>query len=198
MDRRTLLTLGLGGGVAVLALGAGVAVRQVMESRRAARVTGTKLGAPFRLTDHNGQPITEAAFQGRPSLLFFGFTHCPEICPTTVYDMETWLSEMDVAPEALGAYFVTIDPERDTSEFLKSYLEPQSHRILGITGEPEAVWDMAKSWRVYFQKRPLDGGDYTMDHYASIFVLNARGEVVDLIPYGTAADEAKAKIAAVL
>ncbi|TFL17902.1 SCO family protein [Jannaschia formosa] len=195
MDRRTL-TIGLGAGVALLALGSGFAVRQVMEGRSA--VTGTALGAPFTLTDHNGAPITEAAFQGRPSLLFFGFTHCPEICPTTVYDMETWLSEMEVAPEALGAYFVTIDPERDTPEFLRDYLEPQSDRIVGITGEPDAVREMAKSWRVYFQKRPLGEGDYTMDHYASVFVLNGNGEVVDLIPYGTPAEEAKAKIARVL
>ncbi|GIT90399.1 electron transporter SCO1/SenC [Jannaschia pagri] len=194
---RRALTLAFGLGVAIVALGAGFTVRQVMDNRTPA-VVGTQLGEPFSLTDHNGQTITEAAFTGRPSLLFFGFTHCPEICPTTVYDMETWLAEMDVGPEEIGGYFVTIDPERDTPEFLKAYLEGQTDRVIGITGEPDAVRDMARSWRVYFQRRELGDGDYTMDHYASVFVLNAAGEVVDLIPYASDPDEAKAKIRAVL
>ncbi|WP_208454597.1 SCO family protein [Jannaschia marina] len=191
-------TLLLGLGVAVLALGGGVALRQVMESRTVATTVATDLGAPFALTDHTGATITEAAFTGRPSLLFFGFTHCPDVCPTTVYDMETWFDDLQVEEDAIGAYFVTIDPERDTPDFLRDYLEPQSDRILGITGEPEDVWDMARSWRVYWQKRPLGEGDYTMDHYASIFVLDEEGKVVDLISYGEDPASAKAKITRVL
>ena len=197
MTARTRTIL-LGLAVAALALGGGFAARQLMDSRTVSTAVGTQLGAPFELVDHTGAPITEAAFEGRPSLLFFGFTHCPEICPTTVYDMETWLTELDVAPDALGAFFVTIDPERDTPEFLADYLEPQSERIIGITGAPEDVWAMAKSWRVYFQKRPLGEGEYTMDHYASVFVLNAEGQVVDLIGFGENPEIAKAKIASVL
>ncbi|MCK0166047.1 SCO family protein [Jannaschia sp. S6380] len=184
-------------GVAILALGAGVALRQVMEARTPS-VVATDLGAPFELVDHDGNEITEAAFEGRPSLLFFGFTHCPEVCPTTVYDMETWLLDLDVGEGEIGAYFVSVDPERDTPQFLKDYLEPQSDRIIGITGEPEKVWDMARSWRVYWQKRPLGEGDYTLDHYASIFVLDPEGRVVDLIGYGEDPESAKAKIADVL
>lgn len=184
-------------GVAILALGAGVALRQVMDTR-SAPVVATELGAPFELTDHNGDPITEAAFEGRPSLLFFGFTHCPEVCPTTVYDMETWLADLGAGTDDVGAFFVTVDPERDTPAFLKDYLEPQSDRILGITGEPDAVWDMARSWRIYWQKRPLGEGDYTLDHYASVFVLNEAGDVVDIIGYGEDPESAKAKIAAAL
>ncbi|WP_175484913.1 SCO family protein [Jannaschia pohangensis] len=183
--------------VAAVALGAGIALRQVFQDRTISPVA-TELGEPFNLVDHNGAPITEAAFIGRPSLLFFGFTHCPEVCPTTVYDMETWLTDMEVPKDDLGVFFVTIDPERDTPDFLKDYLEPQSDRILGITGEPQAVREMAKSWRVYFQRRELGEGDYTMDHYASVFVLNDEGEVVDIIPFQEAPEIAKAKIAAVL
>lgn len=197
MASTRLRTLLLGLCVALVAIGAGFALRFAMDARTPA-VAGTALGAPFDLIDQNGDPITEAAFQGRPSLLFFGFTHCPEICPTTVYDMETWLTELDVAPDAMGAYFVTIDPERDTPEFLADYLAPQSDRILGITGDPDAVREMAKSWRVYFQKRPLGDGEYTMDHYASVFVLGRDGTVVDLIPFASDPEEAKAKIAAIL
>ncbi|MEM8822526.1 MAG: SCO family protein [Pseudomonadota bacterium] len=184
--------------VAALALGAGLALRQVVDSRTVATVASVELGAPFELITHNGDPITEEAFTGRPTLLFFGFTHCPEICPTTVYDMDTWLADLEVGEDEIGAYFVTVDPERDTAEFLREYLEPQSERVMGITGEPEAVWNMARSWRVYWQKRPLGDGDYTVDHYASIFVLDDDGVVVDLISYGEDPESAKAKISSVL
>ena len=182
--------------VGALALGAGVALRLAMDGRSPA-VVGTPLGAPFALVDQNGETITEAAFEGRPSLLFFGFAHCPEICPTTVYDMETWFRELGLTAGDLGAFFVTIDPERDTPAFLRDYLEPQTDHVIGISGEPEAVWDMARSWRVYWQKRPLGDGDYTMDHYASVFVLDAEGRVVDLIAYGEDPESALAKIRAV-
>jgi protein SCO1/2 len=184
--------------VAALAVAGGVALRQVVDHRTVPTASAVELGDPFELRTHRGEIITEAAFEGRPSLLFFGFTHCPEICPTTVYDMESWLSELDVGPDEIGAYFVTVDPERDTEQFLGEYLEAQSDRIIGITGEPKAVWDMARSWRIYWQKRPLGDGDYTVDHYASIFVLDDDGAVVDLISYGEDAESAKAKIAGVL
>lgn len=193
MRARTLL---LALAVAAVAFGAGIALRAVMADRGAA-VAGADLGAPFTLVDQNGAAITEAAFEGRPSLLFFGFTHCPEVCPTTVYDIETWFRELGLTDEELGAYFVTVDPERDTPEFLRDYLAPQSGNVLGITGEPEAVWDMARSWRVYWQKRPLGDGDYTLDHFASVFVLDEEGRVVDLISYGEDPETAKAKIRAV-
>ena len=185
--------------VAVLALGTGFAIREVMEARATPAVVATELGEPFELVDQNGDAITEAAFaQGKPTLLFFGFTHCPEVCPTTVYDMETWMTDLDIGADDIGAYFVSVDPERDTPQFLRDYLEPQSDTIIGITGEPEAVWDMAKSWKVYWQKRPVGGGDYTVDHYASIFVLDGEGRVRDLIAYGEDADTAKAKIKSAL
>lgn len=196
MDRtKTLL---LGAGVAVLALGGGIALRQVIDARSPTSVVATQLGEPFVLTDHDGNEITQAAFEGKPSLLFFGFTHCPDVCPTTIYDMESWLTDLDVGDDAINAYFVTIDPERDTPEFLRDYLEPQSDRITGITGAPDDVWAMARSWRVYWQKRPLGEGDYTMDHYASTFVLNADGAVASLIAYGEDPESAKAKIRDVL
>lgn len=195
-----IITIVAGVAVAVLALGGGIALRQTLDARTSGAATNVavELGAPFSLVDQNGETITEAAFQGRPSLLFFGFTHCPEVCPTTVYDIESWLTDLDVAADGMGAYFVTVDPERDTPQFLKDYLEPQSARVLGITGEPEAVWDMARSWRIYWQKRPLGEGDYTLDHYASVFVLDADGKLADLITFGEDPESAKAKIAAVL
>jgi protein SCO1/2 len=193
-----ILTIAAGVGVAVIALGAGVALRMAMESSGAApgqvSVTTTELGAPFELIDHTGAAITEAALKGQTSLLFFGFTHCPEVCPTTVYDINTWLTDLgEEAGDARG-FFVTVDPERDTPEFLEPYLSAQSDRVTGITGDPEAVWELAKSWRVYWQKRPLGEGDYTIDHYASVFVLSSDGKLVDLISYGEDPESAKEKI----
>jgi protein SCO1/2 len=196
---RTIL---FGAVVAALALGGGVALRQVMEARTVPdSPVAVELGAPFELVDHTGAPITEAAFRGRPSLLFFGFTHCPDVCPTTVYDIETWLSDLEAEGadvDGVRAYFVTVDPERDTAPFLRDYLTAQSDRVTGITGEPEAVWDMARSWRVYWQKRPLGEGEYTLDHYASVFVLDDEGRVAELISYGEDQDAAKSKIRSVL
>jgi protein SCO1/2 len=188
--------------VAALALGGGVALRQAVEARGlGTSPVAVQLGQPFELVDHDGRPITEAAFEGRASLLFFGFTHCPDVCPTTVYDIETWLAELEAEGAEVGdmrAYFVTVDPERDTPAFLRDYLTAQSDRVTGITGPPEAVWEMARSWRVYWQKRPLGEGEYTLDHYASVFVLNEDGEVADLIAYGEDPEVAKAKIRAAL
>jgi len=193
-----MLTIAGGVAVAALALGAGVALRQVVGAQDPAASVATDLGAPFDLIDHTGAPITEAAFEGQTSLLFFGFTHCPEICPTTVYDIESWLSEMEVPVGDVRAFFVTVDPERDTPEFLSDYLTAQSDRITGITGDPEAVFDMARSWRVYWQKRALGEGEYTVDHYASVFVLDDDGRMVDLIAYGEDPAAAKGKIAAAM
>ncbi|UWQ20622.1 SCO family protein [Jannaschia sp. W003] len=190
------VTLAVGAAVAALALGAGVALRQAVGPTDPSSVAGAELGAPFTLVDHRGAPITEAAFQGQPSLLFFGFTHCPEICPTTVYDIETWLS--DLGADDVRAFFVSVDPERDTPEALADYLEPQSDRVTGISGPPEAVFDMARSWRVYWNRRPLGEGDYTVDHYTGVFVLDDEGRLADLIGYGEDPESAKRKIAGVL
>jgi len=199
MSKR-MLTILLGLSVGVLAISAGLLLRVVWDGRSGAGTgslaTSVEFGAPFSLIDHTGAEITQAAFEGQPSLLFFGFTHCPEICPTTVYDMETWFQELGPVASEVEAFFVTVDPERDTAEFLSDYLTAQSDRVTGITGTPEDVWAMARSWRVYWQKRPLGDGDYTLDHFASIYVLDANGKLFEKISYGEDAASAKAKIMA--
>lgn len=141
-------------------------------------------GVPFELIDHNGNPITEQAFQGQPTALFFGFTHCPEVCPTTVYEMNGWFAELGQEAADINAYFVTIDPERDTPELLSAYLESQTDRVMGITGEPEKVWEMARGFNVYFRKFDEDESGYNMDHTASIFLLDSKGAFRKTISYG--------------
>ncbi len=155
---------------------------------------GEAYGAPFTLVDQRGQPITEQAFRGHPSAVFFGFTHCPEVCPTTLFEMDGWMSELGDEGKALQAFFVSIDPERDTPEVLDRYVSNVSERITGITGAPGDVAVMAKSFGIYSKKVPLDDGGYTMDHTASIILLDSAGAFFGTIAYGENPDNALAKL----
>ncbi|NKN36232.1 SCO family protein [Agrobacterium sp. a22-2] len=155
-------------------------------------------GVPFTLTDQKGQPITEQAFRGKPTALFFGFTHCPEVCPTTLFELNGWLTKIDPDGSRLQAYFVTVDPERDTPALLGAYIANVTDRVTGIAGEPAKVAEVIKGFRVYAKKVPLDeakpDGDYTMDHTASIFLLDAGGRFVGTIAYGENPDVAEQKL----
>ncbi len=155
-------------------------------------------GVPFQLVAQDGTPITEKAFTGKPTALFFGFTHCPEVCPTTLFEMDGWLNKIDPDGSKLQAYFVTVDPERDTPELVNQYVGNVSKRITGISGPPDAVLAMAKGFRVYYRKVPLDetkpDGDYTMDHTASIFLLDSDGRFRGTIAYGENAEVAEKKL----
>jgi protein SCO1/2 len=151
-------------------------------------------GAPFKLVDMNGEPITEAALQDHPSVVFFGFTHCPEVCPTTLFEMKGWFDKLGDDGKNIKAYFVTIDPERDTPQLLKDYISNVTDRVIGITGNPADVASMAKSWSVYFKKVDTSDGDYTMDHTASVFLLNSKGQFHGTIAYGENPDTALAKL----
>ena len=159
-------------------------------------------GVPFELVDQSGDPITQDAFRGRPTALFFGFTHCPEICPTTLYELDGWLKQVDPDGDKIGAYFVTVDPERDTPELLGSYVAGVSDRIMGISGEPAKVDEVVKGFNIYAKKVPVDvkqpDGDYTMDHTASVFLLDDQGRFKGTIAYGENPDTAKQKLANLL
>lgn len=143
-----------------------------------------QIGGPFELTDHNGAAITEAALKDTPSILFFGFTHCPEICPTTLSDISGWLDETGDSGKNIKSYFITVDPERDSPEVMKDYVTAFSDRITGITGTPENITQVLSNYRVYANKVRLGNGDYTMDHTASVILLDAQGEFVSTISYG--------------
>jgi protein SCO1/2 len=157
-------------------------------------------GVPFSLVAQAGEPITEKAFQnGKPTALFFGFTHCPEICPTTVYELTGWMKTVDPDKSRLQAYFITIDPRRDTPELLNTYLSNASDRVIGISGDPEKVEAMARGFKAFFQKVPSDakkpdGPDYTMNHSANVFLLDGSGRFVGTIDYGENPDVAIQKL----
>ena len=153
-----------------------------------------EIGAPFELIDDDGQPITEKAFLGHPNLLYFGFTRCPEVCPTTLYELAGWLNTLGDEGRDIRAFFVSVDPERDTPAIMKGYAEAFTDRVTGITGDPAKVEALLKAWRVYHAKVPTEDGDYTMDHTASVFLVGPKGEFEGTISYGEQTDVALQKI----
>ncbi|MBW6422700.1 SCO family protein [Rhizobium sp. XQZ8] len=184
--------------VAVVAL-AGVLVWLTMEVTRSKQnLAEGAFGVPFQLVAQNGQPITEKAFQEKPTALFFGFTHCPEVCPTTLFELNGWMHEVDPDGTRLNGFFVSVDPERDSPELLGQYISNVTDRVKGISGPPEKVAEMIKGFKVYAKKVPVDeknpNGDYTMDHTASVFLLDKGGRFAGTIAYGENTDVAKTKL----
>ncbi|NWG25200.1 MAG: SCO family protein [Pseudorhodoplanes sp.] len=140
--------------------------------------TASAVGGPFELTDQNGNTITDESLKGRPFLIFFGFTHCPDICPTALFEMSEILTKLGPDAGKINALFVTVDPERDTPARLKDYLSSFNPQLRGVTGSAEALDKMLKSYRVYYKKVPLKDGDYTMDHTALVYLMDKQGRFV--------------------
>lgn len=139
---------------------------------------GSTVGGPFRLVDQDGRAVTEADLKGRPTLVFFGFTRCPDICPTALYEISQAFEAMGGDAAKAQALFVTVDPERDTPETMKRYLSSFSPQIRGLTGSLEAVQAMTKEYKVYAKKAPTKDGDYTMDHTAIVYLMDRNGAFV--------------------
>jgi protein SCO1/2 len=135
------------------------------------------IGGPFRLTDQNGRMVTEQDLKGAPFLVFFGFTHCPEVCPTTLFEVSEILRKLGPDADRVRAVFITIDPDRDTSAALKDYLSSFDPRMLGLTGDPAEIAAVAKAYRVYYKKVPLEQ-DYTMDHTTIVYLMDKEGRFV--------------------
>ena len=136
------------------------------------------IGGPFKLVDQNGQAVTDQDFKGRPFLVFFGFTRCPDICPTTLFDVSEIMRALGKDADRVRALFITVDPDRDTPNVLKDYLSSFDLRLSGLTGDADAVAAVAKAYRVYFKKVPLDQGGYTMDHTAIVYLMDKDGRFV--------------------
>ena len=154
----------------------------------------TNIGSTFNLTDDRGQPITEQALKGHPSLIYFGYTHCPEVCPTTLYEMAGWFKTLGPQADTLKAYFFSVDPERDTPQIMHNYTGNFTDRITGITGDPHEMQKAIKGWRIYAKKVPTPDGDYTMDHTASVLLVGADGNLRSMIAYGEDPNVALQKI----
>lgn len=137
----------------------------------------------YALVDQQGQPIDQTMFVGQPSVLFFGFTHCPDVCPTTLAEISSWFETLGDEAAGMKAYFVTVDPERDTPAVLGDYVNWVGEGITGVTGEPAEIAKIAKAWGAHYEKVPLEGGGYTMDHTASVYLIDSRGDFQGTIAF---------------
>ena len=193
MHTLRLIRYGLWALVAVAIAGFGYfALRSADVRQNEAAAVAATIGGPFTLVDQRGNTVTEAALKGQPS--FFGYTFCPDVCPTSLAEASDWLKQLGPDGDKVKIYFVTVDPEHDTQQQLASYLSAFDLRIVGLTGSPEAVEEMLAAYRVFRRKAPQQGGGYLMDHTSSFYLLDADAVLVGAISYGEAEADALAKI----
>lgn len=147
--------------------------------------TATFGGGDYALETGTGAKFTPASLSGAPTMLFFGYTHCPDVCPTTLAEMGSWFDKLGAAGKNLRAVFVTVDPERDTPAVINDYVHAVSDRITGVTGTPDEIGKIETAWGVYSKKVPTPGSttDYTMDHTATVYLLDSKGQFQGTIAY---------------
>jgi len=152
------------------------------------------IGGPFQLIDQDGRTVTEQALLGRPSLVFFGYTHCPDVCPATMYDISQIMQALGPDADRARAVFITVDPERDTQPVLKDYMSSFDPHITGLTGDLDAITTVAKEYRVYFRKVATEGDDYGMDHTAITYLMDKEGRFVAPFSLKRTTEEAAADL----
>lgn len=146
------------------------------------------IGGPFTLTSHEGKPFTEKDVAGAPFLVFFGFTHCPDICPATLFEVSQAFEQTGTKGAKLRALFVSVDPERDTADVLKNYVQSFDERIVGLTGTPAQVEAIILAYKAYAKKVMLKDGSYTMDHTAAVYLMDGQGRFVRTLDLKRAPD----------
>jgi protein SCO1/2 len=153
-------------------------------------ITGADLGPDFRLTDHNGKPRTLADFRGKVVALFFGYTHCPDVCPTTLSEMAGVVKRLGPDGARVQVLFVTVDPKRDTPELLRNYVPSFNPAFLGLYGDEAALEKVKKDFKIYSAERPGKTPEsYTVDHSAQTLVFDPQGRLRLMLPYGSPADK---------
>jgi protein SCO1/2 len=170
-----------------LALALGACGRTEAPKFELTDITGADFGKALDLTDHNGQRRTLADFRGKVVVIFFGFTHCPDVCPTTMLELSQVAKALGPDAGKMQVLFVTVDPERDTPEVLRQYIPSFNPAFLGLYGSAEETARAAKEFKVYFHKQPQRGGDYTVDHTAGTYVLDPNGRLRLFAQYGAGA-----------
>jgi protein SCO1/2 len=196
MQRLRTLRLVLWALVAVALAGAGWLYWEASrgpDTDRAPAGNIASIGGPFDLTDEDGNRFASASLAGKPFAIFFGFTQCPDVCPTTMLEMANVMQEVGDAARDFKVLFVTIDPERDKPDMLKAYTESFDARIIGLTGTAEEIAAVTRAYRAIYRKVPTEGG-YTMDHTAIVFLMNAQGRLASTISYGEPHDSAVSKL----
>ena len=191
MPRKHLIILALFSIIVTGLLGWFIAPK-VVSPNNVLRTSGNALvGGPFELIDHRGETVTQEALNGNFTLMVFGYTFCPDVCPTELSTVtaafDGYASEFGDLPEEIKAYFVTIDPERDTQEQMALYMSNFHPRMVGLTGTPEQIKKAAGAYRIYYAKVKDEGSaaEYLMDHSALIFLMGPDGEYLTHFSYGT-------------
>ena len=152
------------------------------------------IGGAFQLTDQAGETVTDKNLEGKPTLIFFGFTHCPDVCPTSLFEISEVLRAMGTDADRVNAYFISVDPDRDTASAMKDYLSSFDPHLKGLTGDSTAVAKVTSEYRVYAKKVPLKDGDYTMDHTALVYLMDRDGHFVSPFNLKRAPEEAAADL----
>ncbi|AMA60725.1 MULTISPECIES: SCO family protein [unclassified Bradyrhizobium] len=152
------------------------------------------IGGPFQLTDQNGKAVTDKNLKGKPTLIFFGYTHCPDVCPTSLFEISEVLRVLGKDADKVNAVFISVDPERDTQAAMKDYLSSFDPHLQGLSGDPAEIAKVITSYRVYAKKVPAKDGDYTMDHTALIYLMDREGRFVSPFNLKRTPEEAAADL----
>lgn len=152
-------------------------------------VTGLGYAKDFSLTDHHGKPRSLADFKGKAVVVFFGFTHCPDVCPTTMAEMASVMAQLGPQADKVQVLFISVDPERDTPQLLAKYVPAFHPGFLGLTGDQAAIEKVGKEFRIFYQKVPgKTPGSYTVDHTAGSYVFDPQGRIRLFIRHGQGAE----------
>jgi protein SCO1 len=141
------------------------------------------IGGPFTLVDDTGKLVSDKTLAGKPYAIYFGYTYCPEVCPTTLFDLTRWIKKLGPDADKLNYVFVTVDPERDTPKLMRAYLSSFDKHIRGFTGTPAQIAKIAGEYRVYYKKVPTSDGSYVMDHSSMIYLMDADERFDTVITY---------------
>jgi protein SCO1/2 len=152
------------------------------------------IGGPFNLIDQNGKPVSDRDLKGKPFLIFFGYTHCPDVCPTTLFEVSEILRELGPDAGRVNALFITVDPERDTPAVMKDYLASFDPHLRAASGDRAAVDAAEKAYRVYAKKVPTGNDDYSMDHTALVYLMDKQGRFVAPFKIKRKPEEAAAEL----
>jgi protein SCO1/2 len=191
---RVTLTLGLAA-ILIALVGVSLAVQ-----RGSADGGKALIGGPFNLVDDRGQAVDQSLLNGRYSAVFFGFAHCPDVCPATLQTLGAAARQLGPRAKDLQVVFITVDPERDNPAALKAYLDSQRLplRAVGLTGTPDQIQAVAHAYRVFYEKAPQAGGDYSMNHSTAVYLMDKRGRFDRVIAYGLTPDEIAAQLKAAM
>ena len=191
--RKGLLAAAVMVGAIAVAAGAtalwmGLALRAQVQSG------ATKIGGPFALVDDTGVQVSEADLKGKSTVMYFGYTFCPEVCPTTLTDLVQWMQMIGRDADRLNYVFVTVDPDRDTPKVMHDYVSAFDPRIRGLTGTSEQIAKVTKEYGVYYKRIPTSDGGYVMDHSAVLYMMDPNVRFVGVIPYQEDTAKAVAKL----